>query len=252
MLILFFVIMFLSIGLLFIDFLWKLFRTVCSTIFWTVCQIWKHYKVDVPMQKNGFLEKKKLEERMIAADKEQKYKNQVLYEQNKIVAAGLSKVRECRTKYTYADESLFELLLRKYPVMSISEINELEQQIKASHIRNELIYGIDTTPRRAYTLGDINGLEALEEDREDPILMRIYKIDRDYLLYIKDIDNNNCQLMQSKDYLVVARTRAKVLESQCALKEVKRAIQAQEIVNIFNETTNNVSVYRRNRLQFLD
>ncbi len=250
--ILFLSIILLSIGFLFIGFLWNIFKTISSTIFWTVCQIWKHYKVDVPMQKNGFLAKKKLEERMVAAEKEQKHKDQVLYEQNKIVAAGLSKVRECRTRYTYADESLFELLLRKYPVMSTSEIKELEQQIKDSHIRNELMYGIDTTPRRTYTLNDINSLEALEEDREDPILMCIYKIDRDYLLYIKDLDNNNCQLMQSRDYLVVARTRAKVLESQRGLREVKRNIQAQEIVNIFNETTNNVSVYRRNRLQFLD
>ena len=58
--------------------------------------------------------------------------------------------------------------------------------------------------------------------------------------------------MQSKDYLVVARTRAKILESQRALKEIKQTIQAQEIVNIFNETANNVFVYRKNRLQFLD
>jgi len=251
--------MFLFIGimlsamlLLFIGFIWNVVKTIISTLFWTFCQIWKHYNVDVPMQKNGFIAKKQLEEKMIIAEKEQKYKDQILREENKIVTAGLSKVREYRAKYTYADENLFELFLRKYPVMSVSEINELEVRIKDSHLQNELVYSIDTTPRRTYTLEDINSLEALEEDREDPIVMRIYKIDRDYLLYIRDIDNNTCQLMQSKDYLVVARARTRILESQRVLRETKQKIQSKEIVNIFNETENNISVYRKNRLQFLN
>jgi len=161
--------------LLFASYIWNLLKTILTTLGWTVAQIWKHYKVDVPMQKNGFLEKKKLEERMIAAERELRYKNQVLEEQNKIVTAGLRKVRELRAKYTYADEYLFGLLLRKFPVMSISEIEQMEDEIKASHISNELINSIDTIPNKSYTLADINGLEPLEEDREDPIVVRIYK-----------------------------------------------------------------------------
>ena len=233
-------------------FCWKFVSTLLQTLYWTIVQIWKHYKVDVPMQKNGFLEKKKLEERMIKADKEQYYKNQVLEEQNKIIAAGLRKRRELMIKYTYADGWLFELFLRKYPVMSVIEIEELEQKIKDSHIRNELLNSVDTTPAKIYTMESINGLEPLEEDREDPIIMRIYKIGHDYLLYIKDIDTNRCQLLQSKDYFIIGSTRSKILEQQRQLKMLKQNIKAEQIVNIFKETEYYGSVYRRNRLNFLD
>ena len=129
------IIMFLLLGG---NFIYYLISTIFSTIFWTFAQIWKHYNVDNPMRKSGFLEKKELEEKILLLDRDQKYQDQITQEQNKIITAVLRKTRQLRVKYLYCDEILFQYLLKNYSIMSVDEIEELENMMVNNHRKNLL------------------------------------------------------------------------------------------------------------------
>jgi hypothetical protein len=223
-----------------------------NTIYWGLLSLFTHYKVDKPLQQSKYYEKKQMEQKLIEAEKQQKYKEQILSKQNKIIEAGLSVVREMRVRYPYADESLFQTLLKKFPVMSVNEIKEMEDQIKHSHFENEITYSLDRFQEHQYTMADINGLAPLEQHTEDPIVMRIYKINCDYVIYIRDIDTNVFYMAQSKDYFAISRMVKNVKELQQQLKQAKQHVTAVQLDSICNGIADNTKSFRRNRQGFLD
>ena len=58
-------------------------------------------------------------------------------------------------------------------------------------------------------------------------------------------------MLQSKDYLVVARLMAKVFEKQRQLKQNKLTIRAEQINELYDVVSESVIGYRRNNMGFL-
>lgn len=204
------------------------------------------------LDRSGFTENKLLEERLEEAAKQNKHNDQILGQHNRIIKAAMIALNEMRIKYPYSDESLFKEYQQKFSSASVKQLQDIEEKIRASHTRNEINYSVNGRTCRQYTLADINGLEPLEERREDPIIMRIYKIDTDYILHIKDIDINGNYLLQSKDYFVIVRVQLKVAETQKELYAMKRNIQAHQINDIFSNVSVTTQDFRRTRMGFID
>lgn len=242
------ILFFLFIGVSLLSIIWKLIKGMAEIGWFGMINTYKYYKVDKPMQESGLLEKKRMEESLKEAEKQNWHKEQILSHNNRILEAALSKVRDLRIRYPYADENLFQTLLTKFKSMSVSEINDMEIKIRESHFQNEVKNTLKPIEEKVYTLNDINGLEWLEEHREDPILLRIYKIDSDYLLHVKDIDTNGQQLFQSKDYLAMARVVVKVIEKQKQLKVAKQSIIAKDIEALYNSVVDSTRSFRINRM----
>lgn len=205
------------------------------------------------LEESGFLKRKRTEENMKNIEKQNEYKEQILNEQNRITQACLSKLRELRVRYPFADEKLFQFYLTKFPSYSFSELKSLENEIKRSHETNELNMSLTPQMKKVYNISDLDSLEPLEECKEMPLIMRIYKPDNiNYLLHIINTDLNNHQLLQSRDYLTIVKTRAKIIEKQKELKEMKLNIKAQDIDEIYNDVDDNIKSFRRNRMGFLE
>lgn len=226
-------------------------RTIAEFSYWAFMNAYKYLFVERPLEKSGYLERKRMEQEMVNAEKEQRHKEQILNQQNRIIQAGLNNVREFRVRYPYADEYLFDHFLRKFPEASVDEIKEFENKIRESHLKNELRNSIDIQPQITYTMADLNGVEPLEVYREEPLLLKIYKMNCDYLLLIQNLDEQSCQLIQSKDYLVIARLIAKIFEKQKQLKVYKMTIKAEQIDELNNIVSESVVNYRRNNMGFL-
>jgi hypothetical protein len=82
--------------------------------------------------------------------------------------------------------------------------------------------------------------------------MRVYKIGIDYILYVKNIDNNVRYLAQTRDYFVTARMMIKIIEQQCKLKIEKSTMKAEDLNKIYLQVNDSVKNFRRNKMGFLE
>ncbi|MFW6008234.1 MAG: hypothetical protein ACOCP8_03115 [archaeon] len=233
-----------GIGLMFLNFIWELIKFICEMIYIGWFKRHRRKNIIEPLRENETVQRKIMEEKMLEAEEENKHKEQILAKQNRIIEAGLSRTRELRIRFPLANEELFKTYLKKFPTYSIDEIENIEDEIKASHLNNEIKFTSNPPKKKNYTLNDLNDKEPLEEYKEKPLIMRIYKINSDYLLYIRDLDRDEVQLLQSKDYLVLSRTIIRILDKQKILKRIKSKVKAKEINSIFNNVEGAVSRYR--------
>ena len=82
-------------------------------------------------------------------------------------------------------------------------------------------------------------MQQIEHIKEDPIILKLFKIDiNDYVIYVRDIDTGDIQLLNSNDYIIVVKTMNMIKEKQKSLSIRKEKISAKEITNIYD----NVSV----------
>jgi len=116
--------------------IYKLVKIIASLIGFTLFESYHYLKVTKPMIENGIIEKKQMEQRMIEEEKRQRNEAKINEKRNKIIRAGINKVQELRIKYQYADESLFQLYLQKYPIYAVHELQEIEDRMLNSHLAN--------------------------------------------------------------------------------------------------------------------
>lgn len=227
--------------ILFFNFIWSFIIMLSKSIYAFLFEGYRYKKITKQVHNSDVYKKRKLEEKILKEEKENKHQEQILKQQNKIVKAGLNKVRNLRIRYPFANEELFQYFLKKFPSYSVDDLNIIENNIKKSHIENEKI--VDKNKKRNYTLNDLDNYEPLEIHRENPLVMKIYKINIDYILYIRDIDTNNIQLLQSKDYLVICTAINEILKKQKKLKKIKKSIKSENVEVLFNDIKSNRSRY---------
>ena len=116
--------------------IYKLIKIVFNLIGFTLFESYHYFKVMKPIIENGIIEKKQMEQRMIIEEKRQRNEQKLNEQRNKIVRAGINKTQELRIKYQFADESLFQLYLQKYPIYAVHELQEIEDKMLASHLAN--------------------------------------------------------------------------------------------------------------------
>ena len=114
----------------------KLSKFALSNLYQGSIELYRYFKVTKPMMESGFIEKKRIEERMIIEEKIQRNEQYIKEKQDKTVRAGINKIQELRIKYPSADENLFQLYLQKYPYYLLHELQEIEDRILASHLVN--------------------------------------------------------------------------------------------------------------------
>ena len=193
-------------------------------------------KIIEELEKNNYLQTKQIQQKIIDQDKQSKRNAEILKRQNEIATAAINKTNQLRAKYPFANEDLFNLYSLRFVVATMDELNELENTIRQS---NELNYKVSDTSIKNYTLKDLDGLTPIEHIKEDPIILKLFKIDiNDYVIYVRDIDTGDIQLLNSNDYIIVVKTMNMIKEKQKSLSIRKEKISAKEITNIYD----NVSV----------
>jgi len=116
--------------------IYKLLKIIFSLLGFGSFELYRYFKVTKPMMENGIIERKQMEQRMVIEEKNQRNEQRINDQRNKIVRAGINKVQELRIKYQFADESLFQLYLQKYPIYAVHELKEIEDRIFANHLAN--------------------------------------------------------------------------------------------------------------------
>lgn len=223
---------------------------ICRIFYWMTLLGYKYFFVERPFLNSEYYKNKVVSEEMTEVKKEQDYQDRILNKQNKIDQAAINNIYELRVRYPYANENLFKNFLNKFSNAYIDDIKKLENEIRISHLKNEINYSIDVRQSRIYTINDLNGLTPLEINQQDNLILKIFRIDYYYLLYIKNV-NNESKILQSKDYLVVARLAAKILEEQRKLKQQKM-IEFEQVNDLFTIISESVTNYRKNNMNFLE
>jgi hypothetical protein len=225
---------------------------ICRGIGFLTVEIYTYFFVTKQLQESGALEARELEKRLEEAEEKEADQQHKLAQQNRIVQAGLINLNQLRIKYPYAEEELFQTFIKKFASYSVAEIKQMEEQIKKSHIANELKYATSFQDEYKYTLADVNGLEPMDEKCEDPLVMKVYKVKSDYILHIKDKDANSHSLLQSKDYMAIAKMMVVVVDRMRELRQQKKNIQSMNLNILFDNVVHSTQSFRRNKMNFLD
>lgn len=232
--------------------IWAALRAFVILIWDIFLSCYRSMVVEPKLNENDFMENKLLEKRLEEAAQQQRHDDEILGQHNRIIRAALNSVNEMRMRYPYAEELLYEEYQRRFPSASVGQLREFEDKIRESHLRREMDYSVRGKTNTSYTLADLNGLNPIEQKREDPLVMKIFKINSDYLLQTNNIDTGEQCLLQSKDYFTIIRTQVKILESQNKLREAKKNIKSQEVHEIFDNVNSTTQDFRRNRMGFID
>lgn len=221
-------------------------------IYVSIVGIYKWYIDSTKMKEGNYQEYKSNQERIQKEAELRKNDSEFLKRQNVLVNAALNCIHDLRFKYPYADEYLFEEYRYKFQSYSEGQLKLLEEEIRKNHLNNEINYATNGKNNIQYSLNDLDSLNPIEEKIEKPLLMRIFKIDADYILYTKDLDNNQQYMVQSKDYLAILRMQNKVVEMQNKLKLQKEEMKAQQFNELFDSVQESTKDFRRNRCGFID
>jgi type III secretory pathway component EscV len=233
----------------------KFIKELIKFLFSIFAQIWKiiylkfiQKKYNNNKEVNKYHKQEKMKEKMKEAKKQEKYRQKQLKEETKVIKAGLKKVRQLKMKFPYAKQKLFDNYLEQFPILNLDELKDIEDKIKQSHENN--INDNFQDNNKKYTLEDLNDKEAIEEHKEKPLVMKVYKIDNVYILYYRDLDRDNISLLQASKYLPIARTIARVKRKQRELKKRKEKIKAQQIRSIYNDELDIANEINNNRNNF--
>ena len=116
--------------------IYNLIKVVFSLVGFGSFELYRYFKVTKPIAENGIIERTQMEQRMVEEEKIQRNEQKINDQRDKIVRAGINKVQELRIKYQFADESLFQFYLQKYPIYAIHELKEIEDRMFASNLTN--------------------------------------------------------------------------------------------------------------------
>lgn len=190
------------------------------------------------LEKNNYLQTKQIQQKILEKDKEENRKKEMIKWQNDVATATINKTNELRTKYQFADEELFKLYQLRYPVAFENELKEIENNIIKSHKINSQY---ENLKEKTYTLKDLDGIIPLEHINEDPIVLKLFKMDNfNYVIYVRDIDTGHVELLNSNDYIIVRKTMSMIKEKQHQLAIRKEKISSTDITNIYDNVKNAV------------
>lgn len=199
-------------------------------------------KVVEELQKNNYLVSKQIQNKIIEKDKAESKNRNILNKQNEMATAAINYTNKLRVQYPFANEDLFDLYLSRYAFALKDELQEIEQNIKNS---NELNYRVADTFTKNFSMKDIEDMEPVEQYRENPILVRLYKMDNiNYVIYVRDLDNGYVSLLNSNDYIIITKTINMILNRQKQLAIVKQKISSTEIQGIHDNVSNAIKSLR--------
>ena len=143
-------------------------------------------------------------------------------------------IRVERLKFAYprANPKLFTMYEKYFEVMTYHEIKDLEKKMAISHHKNRNINN------KTYTYWDIADLVPMEKHFEYPLEIKIYKINKDYIIAIKNIYAGKTIIYQSKTYMPVVQLSVNVLSELSKIKSQNLSISNLNIDNISKNINN--------------
>lgn len=214
--------------------LFEFIKELISTIYDTTVYIKSEKEIIKELDKNNFLNKKNMNKYIEQQEKDKKQKQEIIKKQNQIAASAVYETNQLRVKYPYANQDLFTQYLNRYPFALSDELQKIEKTIENSHNINYYNYDI---PKK-YTIKDTENMELLNTYTELPLILEIFKNEKDYLLLIKNIDRGEYRLFQSRNYLIITTVINEILERQKQLYEFKMKLESEEIDIIYNKVAN--------------
>ncbi len=208
-------------------------RLVVQGILISIESIYKHRLMDEYLDENIKVARQNMmeqQQRMSAKINEEKNK-QTRYE-NRLAANVLDKINGLKFNYPYADPELFDKFINEFNFLTVFELEELENEIKQSHYQNVKNRKVQN---KQYNYKDIENLTPLETRFEDPIEVKVYSVDMDYVIAIKNLETRKIALYQSRNYLSVLQFCSSIINELTRIKNQKLSIQA---FNIDNMSTN--------------
>lgn len=156
--------------------------------------------------------------------------------ENNMIKGIFNKIRELRFKYPQADSKLFDEYQNNIWDLSITELDELENKIAKSHQYNVKHNGIE---KPQYNYSDIEGLIPLEEIKEEPIYIKLFRKDKYYIAVIQNTVNGKIIMYQSIKYLAIMDLCNNIVNQIDSIRIAKRNIKATDIDNMVQYSVNN-------------
>ena len=125
-----------------------------------------------------------------------------------------------------------------FEVMTYHEIKDLEKKMAISHHKNRNINN------KTYTYWDVADLVPMEKHFEYPLEIKIYKIDKDYIITIKNICITKTLMYQSKTYMSVVQLSVNVLSELSKIKNQNLSISNLNIDDISKNINNLSKLYQ--------
>lgn len=128
-------ILFLMFGIIFvfIDLTVTIIIAVLGFLYALFIGLYTYFKVTVPMEKSGFLDKVRNERALEEKKKRDSTEYKILQAKNNIKSASLALQTSLKAKYPKADQYLFEQLCDNFSELSTSEISTIKELIRKSH-----------------------------------------------------------------------------------------------------------------------
>lgn len=204
----------------------------------------KYWTVDKKIKESGILDKERKENlRKLQNENSQKAANEY-NEQVKLAININANINTLKAKYPYASAELFEFYRDNYYDMTIFQLEEFEDKVRKSNIINKTKGKSNFD--KYYSLDDIQSMQPLEEIKEFPIEMKLYKDGINYILYINNGDTDEKQLYQTKNYFLMLDLCNNILNTTCELKEKKKSFTALDVDKILKESNLDNSISRIN------
>jgi hypothetical protein len=133
-----------------------------------------------------------------------------------------------RAKYPLADEQLIKDFVRVYPEASVNELQRYEENIKKSHeagmVHNNMMR---TGERRHFTLSDLSGLKPELEQNEYPLMLKVFYVDSNFVLVVKNQNTNGTKMYQSFDQTKILAKLNEVIAKQKMLKANNQNVMSE-------------------------
>lgn len=167
-----------------------------------------------------------------------------------IVLGAMNFVTKMRVMYPLADEKYFKEAYDMLPKPSCELTpKDYEKIIAESHQVNLKKQKTVRSANKMFTLADLDNKTPIEVRQENPIIMKLYKINDQYVLWVNNMNNKENSLFQSEDYALMANYMLSVVELQQQLHHAKISVVASQLEDIFNEkyqVYSDVAVKRNN------
>lgn len=135
-----------------------------------------------------------------------------------------------RAKYPLADEQLIKDFVRVYPEASVNELRMYEENIKKSHeagmVQNNIMRSGE---RRHFTLSDFSGMESELEQNEYPLMLKVFYLDRNFVLVVKNQNTNETKMYQSFDQTKILAKLNEIIAKQKVLKANNQDVMSETI-----------------------
>ena len=141
-----------------------------------------------------------------------------------------TKADTLRAKYRFADEMLIKDFIRVYPEASVNELNMYEENIKKSHEAGLVQHNIAKRgERRHFTLSDFSGMKPEMEQNEYPLMLKVFYLDSNFILVVKNQTTNETKMYQSFDQTKILAKLNEIIAKQKILKAKNREVMSETI-----------------------